>query len=68
MADPLSFRLKKHFDRYIHDPIAALIAIPLFLLLDIDETEINSKLKKNPQFVCIDKNKQYFFVIVRICL
>jgi len=21
---------------------------------------INSKLKKNPQFVCIDKNKQYF--------
>ena len=26
---------------------------------------INSKLKKHPQFVCIDKNKQYFFVIVR---
>lgn len=26
---------------------------------------INSTLKRNPQFVCIDKNKQYFFVIVR---
>lgn len=26
---------------------------------------INSKLKKHPQFVCIDQNKQYFFVIVR---
>ena len=29
---------------------------------------INSKLKKNPQFVCIDKNKQYFFVIVKAIL
>ena len=26
---------------------------------------INSKLKKHPQFVCIDKNGQYFFVIVK---
>lgn len=26
---------------------------------------INSKLKKHPQFVCMDKNKQYFLVIVR---
>ena len=26
---------------------------------------INSKLKKHPQFVCIDKIKQYFFVIVK---
>lgn len=26
---------------------------------------INSKLKKYPQFVCIDKNKQYYFVIVK---
>jgi hypothetical protein len=26
---------------------------------------INSKLNKHPQFVCIDKNSQYFFVIVR---
>ena len=27
---------------------------------------IISKLKKHPQFVCIDKNSQYFFVIVRV--
>ncbi len=27
---------------------------------------INSNLKKHPQFVCIDKNNQYFFVIVRV--
>ena len=27
---------------------------------------INSKLKKHPQFVCIDKSSQYFFVIVRV--
>jgi len=26
---------------------------------------INSKLKKHPQFVCIDKNKQRFFVLVK---
>ena len=26
---------------------------------------INSKLEKHPQFVCMDKNKQYYFVIVR---
>ena len=26
---------------------------------------VNSQLKKHPQFVCIDKNKQWFFVIVR---
>lgn len=26
---------------------------------------INSKLKKHPQFVCIDTNSQYFFVIVK---
>ena len=35
MPDPLSFRIKKQFDRYIHDPIAAIIAIPLFLLLKL---------------------------------
>jgi hypothetical protein len=29
---------------------------------------INSKLKKHPQFVCMDKNKQYFFVIVRVVI
>ena len=26
---------------------------------------INSKLKRHPQFVCIDKTKQYYFVIVK---
>ncbi len=29
---------------------------------------VNSKLKKHPQFVCIDKTNQYFFVIVRAVL
>lgn len=29
---------------------------------------INSKLKKHPQFVCIDKKSQYFFVIVKAVL
>ena len=26
---------------------------------------VNSKLKKHPQFVCIDKKAQYYFVVVR---
>lgn len=26
---------------------------------------INSKLKRHPQFVCIDRTNQYFFVVVR---
>jgi len=29
---------------------------------------INSKLKKHPQFVCMDKSKQYFFIIVKAVL
>ena len=29
---------------------------------------VNSQLKKHPQFVCIDKNKQYYFVIVKAVL
>merc|ERR1739838_337497 len=29
---------------------------------------INSQLKRNPQYVCIDKNAQYYFVIVRAVL
>ncbi len=29
---------------------------------------INSTLKRHPQFVCIDKNNQYFFVIVKAIL
>ena len=27
---------------------------------------INSQLKRNPQYVCIDKNAQYYFVIVKV--
>ncbi|AOW20810.1 Na(+)-translocating NADH-quinone reductase subunit F [Urechidicola croceus] len=27
---------------------------------------VNSKLKKHPQFVCIDKNNQRFFVLVKV--
>lgn len=26
---------------------------------------VNSQLKKHPQFVCIDKHKQYYFVLVK---
>lgn len=29
---------------------------------------INSKLKKHPQFVCIDKDSNYYFVIVKAVL
>ena len=29
---------------------------------------INSKLKKHPQFVCIDKTSQYFFHLIQIIL
>ena len=35
MPDPLSFRIKKQFDRYVHDPMVAVIAIPLFLILKL---------------------------------
>ena len=35
MPDPLSFRIKKQFDRYIHDPVAAILAIPFFLTLKL---------------------------------
>lgn len=26
---------------------------------------VNSKLKRHPQFVCVDKNSQYYFVLVK---
>jgi len=29
---------------------------------------VNSKLKRHPQFVCIDKNSQYYFVLVKAVL
>ena len=35
MPDSLSFIIKKQFDRYFHDPIIAIVAIPLFLILKI---------------------------------
>ncbi len=35
MNKHLSFLLKKKFDRYIHDPILALIVIPFFVLLKV---------------------------------
>ena len=44
MADPLSFRIKKQFDRYLHDPIAAALSIPLFLILKILPYKISSYL------------------------
>ena len=44
MTDPLNFRLKKQFDRYIHDPIAAILAVPLFLTLKILPYMISSYL------------------------
>ena len=44
MPDPLSFRIKKQFDRYVHDPIAATIAIPLFLILKLSPYKFSSYL------------------------
>ncbi len=44
MADPLSFRIKKQFDRYIHDPIIAILAIPLFLILKMLPFNLSSYL------------------------
>ena len=44
MPDPLSFRIKKQFDRYIHDPIAAIIAIPLFFILKLLPYKLSSYL------------------------
>ncbi len=44
MPDPLSFIIKKKFDRYIHDPIAAAIAVPFFLILKILPYKLSSYL------------------------
>ena len=44
MADPISFRIKKQFDRYIHDPIIAILAIPLFLILKMLPFNLSSYL------------------------
>ncbi|NIK91305.1 Na(+)-translocating NADH-quinone reductase subunit F [Mangrovimonas sp. CR14] len=29
---------------------------------------VNSKMKRHPQFVCIDRNAQYYFVIVKVVM
>jgi len=35
MPDPISFRIKKKFDRYIHDPILAFLVVPFLIILKI---------------------------------
>ena len=35
MPDPVSFRIKKKFDRYIHDPILAFLVVPFLIILKI---------------------------------
>ncbi len=42
MTDPLSFKIKKKIDRYIHDPIVALMILPFFLILKILPFKISS--------------------------
>ena len=42
MTDPLSFRIKKKLDRYVHDPIVALIILPFFLILKILPYKVSS--------------------------
>ena len=42
MTDPLSYRFKKKIDRYIHDPIVALIILPFFIILKIIPYKISS--------------------------
>ena len=42
MTNPLSFKIKKKFDRYIHDPLVALIILPFFLILKILPYKISS--------------------------
>ena len=42
MTDPLSYRFKKIIDRYIHDPIVALIILPFFIILKIIPYKISS--------------------------
>ena len=44
MLNHFIYRIKKLFDRYIHDPIAAGLAIPLFIMLKILPYSISSYL------------------------
>ena len=51
-------------DKYNH--ISTRLIIDSLEARGFEFVAINSQLKKHPQFVCIDKNNQYFFVIVRV--
>ncbi len=33
MSDPLTYKIKKKFDRYVHDPVLALIILPFLLII-----------------------------------
>ena len=35
MPDPISFRIKKKFDRYIYDPILAFLVVPFLIILKV---------------------------------
>ncbi len=44
MINHFIYLLKKKFDRYIHDPIAAILAVPFFLILKILPYKLSSYL------------------------
>ena len=44
MVNHFIYLLKKKFDRYIHDPIAAILAVPFFLILKILPYKLSSYL------------------------
>ena len=44
MANPIIYKIKKQFDRYIHDPVIAILAIPLFLILKMLPFNLSSYL------------------------
>ena len=44
MSNPFSYSVKKFIDRYVHDPITAALAIPLFIILKILPYRVSSYL------------------------
>ena len=44
MSNPFSYSVKKYIDRYLHDPITATLAIPLFIILKILPYRVSSYL------------------------
>ena len=44
MVNHFIYLLKKKFDRYVHDPIAAILAVPFFLILKILPYKLSSYL------------------------